>query len=121
MLVKICGITRVEDALAREIHDDTIQAVVALKQRLQLTGKSAKTGSVRDAWSGYGNLRGVKAENEQLRRQLGELQMQVQQERARAERARQLERLLGFQQALKVETVAAGVIGASRPMPPLFM
>ena len=35
--------------LAREIHDDTIQAVVALKQRLQLTGKLVKTNSARDA------------------------------------------------------------------------
>jgi signal transduction histidine kinase len=34
--------------LAREIHDDTIQAVVALKQRVQLAGKSVKTGSARD-------------------------------------------------------------------------
>ena len=39
--------------------------------------------------------------------------MQFQQERARAERARQLERLLGFQQDLQVETIPASVIGAS--------
>ncbi len=55
----------------------------------------------------------VRAENEQLRRQLGELQVQFQQERARAARASQLEKLLGFQQELRVETIAAGVIGAS--------
>jgi rod shape-determining protein MreC len=76
-------------------------------------GAAGLTGSIRDAWSGYGNLRGVREENEQLKRQLGELQMQVQQERARAERARQLERLLGFQQDLRVETIPASVIGAS--------
>lgn len=35
--------------LAREIHDDTIQAVVALKQRLQLTSKAVRTASARDA------------------------------------------------------------------------
>jgi signal transduction histidine kinase len=35
--------------LAREIHDDTIQAVVALKQRLQLTSKSVRTASARSA------------------------------------------------------------------------
>jgi signal transduction histidine kinase len=34
--------------LAREIHDDTIQAVVALKQRVQLAGKSVRAGSARD-------------------------------------------------------------------------
>ena len=76
-------------------------------------GAAGLTGSVRDAWSGYGNLRHVRAENEELRRKLGELQVQFQQERARVERARQLESLLGFKQQLRVETIAAGVIGAS--------
>jgi len=76
-------------------------------------GAAGLTGSVRDAWSGYGNLRHVRAENEELRRKLGELQVQFQQERARAERARQLENLLGFKQQLRVETISAGVIGAS--------
>ena len=76
-------------------------------------GAAGLTGSIRDAWSGYGNLRHVQAENEELKRRLGELQVQFQQERARAERARQLENLLGFRQQLRVETVAAGVIGAS--------
>ena len=75
-------------------------------------GAAGVTGGVRDAWNGYGDLRGVRAENEQLKRQLGELQVQFQQERARAERARQLERLLGFQQNLRVETIPASVIGA---------
>ena len=76
-------------------------------------GAAGLTSGVRDAWNGYGDLRGVRAENEALRRQLGELQLQFQQERARAERARQLENLLGFRQELAVETIAAGVIGAS--------
>jgi len=76
-------------------------------------GAAGLTGSIRDAWSGYGNLRHVRAENEELRRKLGELQVQFQQERARAERARQLENLLGFKQQLRVDTIAAGVIGAS--------
>jgi len=31
--------------LARELHDETIQAVIALKQRVQLANKSVKTGS----------------------------------------------------------------------------
>jgi rod shape-determining protein MreC len=76
-------------------------------------GAAGLTGGIRDAWSGYGNLRGVREENEALKRQLGELQVQFQQERARAERARQLERLLGFQQDLRVDTIPASVIGAS--------
>jgi rod shape-determining protein MreC len=76
-------------------------------------GAAGLTGSIRDAWSGYGNLRGVREENDALKRQLGELQVQFQQERARAERARQLEQLLGFQQELRVDTIPASVIGAS--------
>src|SRR5215203_2507800 len=76
-------------------------------------GAAGLTGSIRDAWSGYGNLRGVRAENEALRRQLGELQVQFQQERALAGRARQLELLLGFQKELQVQTIPASVIGAS--------
>jgi rod shape-determining protein MreC len=76
-------------------------------------GAASITGSIRDAWTGYGNLRGVREENEHLKRQVGELQIQIQQERALAERARQLERLLGFRQQLRVETIPASVIGAS--------
>jgi len=37
-------------------------------------GAAGLTGGIRDAWSGYGNLRHVRAENEELRRKLGELQ-----------------------------------------------
>ena len=37
--------------LARELHDDTIQAVIALKQRMQLAQKSIKTQSGRQALS----------------------------------------------------------------------
>ncbi|HEV3216288.1 MAG TPA: rod shape-determining protein MreC [Vicinamibacterales bacterium] len=73
---------------------------------------SAVTGGVRGAWTGYVNLRGVRAENEQLKRQLGELQIQFQQERAAGEHAHQLEALLGFQRQSNVQTIAANVIGA---------
>jgi rod shape-determining protein MreC len=73
---------------------------------------SSGIGGLHGAWSGYANLRGIRSENEQLKRQLGELQVQVQQERAAAQRAHQLESLLGVQQQLLVKTVAAGVIGA---------
>src|ERR1051325_4381336 len=48
---------------------------------------SSITGAVRDSWNGYVNLRGVRAENIQLKRQIGELAVQIQQERAAAQRA----------------------------------
>ena len=70
------------------------------------------TGGIRNGWSGYVNLRGVRAENELLKRQLGEIQVQFQQESAEAGRARQLERLLGFQQQIAITTVPTIVIGA---------
>jgi rod shape-determining protein MreC len=73
---------------------------------------SGGTGGIRDAWKGYINLRGVRAENEILKRQLGELQVKFQQERAAAERTRQLEQLLGFQQQSAIQSVATSVIGA---------
>src|SRR5438105_1015392 len=73
---------------------------------------SAVTGGVRNAWGGYINLRGVRAENDQLKRQLADLQVQFQQERASAEHAQQLETLLDFRRQLNVETLAANVIGA---------
>ena len=73
---------------------------------------SSLTGGVRNGWTGYVGLRRVRAENEQLKQQIGELQVQIQQERAAAQRAHQLEALLGFQQQLQIKTLAAGVIGA---------
>jgi len=73
---------------------------------------SALTGGVRRAWSGYIGLREVRGENDQLKRQLAELQVQFQQDHAAAEHAQQLEGLLGFQKQIEVQTIAAGVIGA---------
>lgn len=76
---------------------------------------AAVIGAVQRAWSGYIGLRGVHAENEALRRQLDDLQVRLQEERAAATRTRQLEVLLGLQQQLQLSTAAASVIatGAS--------
>ena len=76
-------------------------------------GAAGITSSIRNGWDGYVDLRGTRAENEQLKRELGELQVRFQQERAHATRARQLEDLLQLRQSLKVETVTAVVIGSS--------
>ena len=75
-------------------------------------GAAGFTGGFRNAWKGYVDLRGARAENERLKVQLGALQVEFQQERARAERARQLERLLGFRNDLNIDTLPAEVIGA---------
>src|SRR5262245_50788797 len=86
-------------------------APFGLFSEIQRAAASA-TGGVHNAWNGYINLRGVRAENEQLKRQLADLQIQFQQERASAGRAHELEELLGLQQKLEMTTVAAVVIGA---------
>ena len=78
-------------------------------------GAAGLTGGIRDAWSGYVNLRGVRAENEQLKQQLGELQVQFQQERAQSRAgARSWRACSGSSSELQVETIPAGVIGAGR-------
>ena len=76
-------------------------------------GAAGFTGGFRDAWSGYVNLRGVRAENEQLKQQLGALQVQFQQERARR-RARAAARAAArvSEASCNIETLPAGVIGA---------
>jgi rod shape-determining protein MreC len=76
-------------------------------------GVAAVTGGIRRAWRGYVNLRGVLAENERLKKELGELQVQFQQEHSTAARARQLEQLLGFRHQIGLQTISATVIGAS--------
>jgi rod shape-determining protein MreC len=69
------------------------------------------TGSIRNAWNNYVDLRDLRGENTQLKRELADLQLQVQQERAGAARTRQLEQLLDLRQELHFQTVPAGVIG----------
>jgi rod shape-determining protein MreC len=63
-------------------------------------------------WHGYVALRGVRVENDELRRQLADLQIQLQQQRALADRSRQLERLLDMRDRTPLATAAAAVIGA---------
>ncbi len=70
-------------------------------------------GAVRDTWQGYLALRQVRAENEALRAQLGETQIQLQVERARAERADAYRRLLEFRTTVPLATTGADVIAGS--------
>ena len=52
---------------------------------------SSAVGGVRHAWSGYIGLRHVKAENDELKRQIVEAQIALQEQRAIADRTRGLE------------------------------
>lgn len=70
-------------------------------------------GGVRNAWSGYVALRGVRTENEQLRRELADARVQIQEQRAAADRTRSLENLLNLQSSIELQTTAAQIIGAA--------
>jgi rod shape-determining protein MreC len=72
----------------------------------------ASTSGVRRIWSGYIGLRHLKAENDDLKRLLGEAQVDLQRQRALADRSRDLERLLGLRDQSKLVTVAAEIIAA---------
>jgi rod shape-determining protein MreC len=73
---------------------------------------SSVVGGVRNFWSEYVALRGVRGENESLKRQLVDLQVQLQQQRALAVRSRQLEELLKLRDQAQLPTLAALVVAA---------
>ena len=73
---------------------------------------SAALSAVQRSWSNYVGLRGVREENDRLQRELARTQVQLQEERALADRARGLEQLLKLQQEVKLETIAARVIAS---------
>lgn len=70
-------------------------------------------GAVRGAWSGYVDLRGVRAENEALKRELSDLQVRYQRERATAQRSEALRALLQLRDRTRLPTIAAEVIAGS--------
>ena len=74
---------------------------------------SGGIGGVRRVWGSYVGLRHVKAENEDLKRQLAEAQIEMQQQRALADRARGLEKLLELHDHLNLATTGAQIIGAA--------
>jgi len=76
-------------------------------------GLSAGVSGLRRVWNRYLWLRGVEAENTDLKRQLDEVRVQYQERRALADHARQLEELLALRDRSNLQTVAAEVIAAS--------
>jgi rod shape-determining protein MreC len=68
--------------------------------------------ALRDGWNGYVALRDVSRENGELRRQLADAQVALQQQRALAVRSRGLEALLQLRDRSTVSTAAAEVIAA---------
>src|SRR5712671_8089854 len=76
-------------------------------------GVSTPVSGIRRVWNRYVWLRGVEAQNADLRRQLDEVRVQYQERRALADHALQLEQLLDLRDRSNLQTVAAEVIAAS--------
>lgn len=73
-------------------------------------GASACVSVFRNGWSGYVGLRHVHAENEALAGQVAALEVQLQEQRALADRTRGLEQLLELRDQSNLNTVAAAII-----------
>jgi len=71
---------------------------------------AAITGSVADVWHGYLALRGVREENVALGRELADVRVRLQEQRALAGRAGRLAALLDLRTGVDLPTVAAEVI-----------
>jgi len=75
-------------------------------------GTSSGVSVFRRIWNGYLGLRGAHIENQQLRAQLGDALVELQQERALADQSRGLERLLELRDRANLRTTAAEIIAA---------
>ena len=84
---------------------------VGLFAEVQRLATSVGDGVV-GVWTRYVGLRGLRAENEVLSQDVAALQLQLQEQRAMAQRANRLEHLLEFRQHLALPTVSARVIAA---------
>jgi rod shape-determining protein MreC len=79
-------------------------------------GTSAVIHGGRNFWGNYIGLRGARAENETLRKQVADLEVRLQEQRALAARAVRLQELLNLQSSAALPTIAADVI-AGNPNP----
>jgi rod shape-determining protein MreC len=75
-------------------------------------GSSAGVSGVRTVWNRYGGLRNVEVENVDLKRRLESVQIELQQQRALADRTRGLARLLDLRDRSNLRTVAADIIAS---------
>ncbi len=73
---------------------------------------TAVVDGIRGVWTGYFDLRGVQTENEALKRELQELKVRLQEERATAQRADRYRQLLELRERAGIDTTAAEVIAA---------
>jgi rod shape-determining protein MreC len=76
-------------------------------------GIAAGVSGINRLWSGYIVLRRTREENEDLKRRLAAAEIQVQEQRALADRARGLAELLELRKGLTLTTTAAEIIGGA--------
>ena len=76
-------------------------------------GSSVGVSGVRGFWHRYGSLRSVERENAELKQQLESVQVELQEQRALADRARGLQQLLDLRDRSKLKTMAAEIIASS--------
>jgi rod shape-determining protein MreC len=69
-------------------------------------------GSAREGWQNYFALQQIRQENEQLKQEVTELRISLEQERNIAQQTRTLQQLLDLRSAAGFETAAAMVIGS---------
>jgi rod shape-determining protein MreC len=87
-------------------------ATLGTLAEMQRATASALAG-VRGTWNGYVALHGVHTENEALRNELAQARVEIQQQRALADRSRSLEAVLSLSNSLELKTAAARIIGAA--------
>ncbi len=75
-------------------------------------GTSSGVSVFRRIWNGYFGLRGAHLENERLKAQLADTLVELQQQRAQADKTRGLERLLELRDRANLRTTAAEIIAS---------
>lgn len=78
-----------------------------------LGGTSSVIHGARDFWGNYVALRGARVENENLRKQVAELEVRLQEQRALAERSVRLQQLMDLKSSTTLPTLAADVIAGN--------
>lgn len=73
---------------------------------------SGMVGSARESWEDYFALQQIRRNNEELRREVAQLQIDLQQERALSKQTQTLQQILDLRSASELVTTAAIVIGS---------
>jgi rod shape-determining protein MreC len=113
VLVVVAQIVLISAQVTSKSGRPVLQAVAfGLVAEVQRLGAGA-VDAVTAVWQGYFDLRGIRDENAQLRQQLADAQIRLQQERALAQRSGELAALLDLRARVPLETTAAEVVAAA--------